>query len=136
MIRLPQCLGICFALVSLSVVSCASGPQRQDPLEALDAEDDASNGPPKEFRNCTAPKQIGGPAPSLPAKAIANHVTGVWVARCTITEEGSVEGCAIVKGLPDSDEHLLQIFHAQKYRPVFCDDNARRTKYTFKVRFK
>lgn len=146
MIQPPHFIGICIALVSLSLASCASGPQKQDPLDALDAEDSeesvsdaessADGSIPFREAEMTRPGQIGGPSFSIPPRAIEKRVKGVWVARCVITETGSVEGCRILKSLPESNAHLLQILRAQKYAPVMYKGNPQRVFYTFKITFK
>ncbi len=84
----------------------------------------------------TRPAQTGGPTPSLPAIAIAKCVTGTWVGRCILTEEGSVEGCETIRGLPDSNEHIIKSVQAQTYTPVIFLGKPQRVFYTFKIRFR
>jgi hypothetical protein len=84
----------------------------------------------------TRPSQTGGPTPSLPPAAVAAHVSGVFIARCVITETGAVEGCSLVKGLPHSDEHILRSLQQQKYTPVIFEGKPQRVYYTFKITFK
>ncbi|HMY18249.1 MAG TPA: energy transducer TonB [Polyangium sp.] len=140
------------AYLATTLTACASGPEKPDTLAVMLAEDeekkseaaseaaaDAKLNDDKAvpFRpGLTRPMQIGGPTPSLPPEAIAQHVTGTWIARCVITETGSVEQCKIVKGLRDSNAHLLQILKAQKYKPVMYDGVPQRVFYTFKITFK
>lgn len=136
----------CFLLSNL--LACASGPDKPDPLTALAAEDEqpvdatasdaerSGDGTIPFEKGMNRPGQIAGPSPSLPPQAIAEHVTGTWIARCVITETGSVEGCKIVKGLRLSDAHLLQIIQAQKYSPVVFEGKPQRVFYTFKITFR
>lgn len=84
----------------------------------------------------TRPSQTGGPSPSLPPAAVAAHVSGVHIARCRITETGSVDSCSVVKGLPHSDEHILRILQQQKYTPVIFEGRPVAVWYTFKTTFK
>lgn len=130
------------------LTACASGPEKPDPLAALLAEDEDKNAEAAAdarlnddkaipFRpGLTRPTQIGGPTPSLPPAAIQQRVTGTWIARCVITETGSVEQCEIVKGLRDSNAHLLQNLKAQRYTPVMLDGVPQRVRYTFKTTFR
>lgn len=138
------------------VGACASSPDQPDPLTAL-ADDgdrekvaapteadlgkaDAELGQGEKTipfgKGMTRPYQVSGPAPSLPPAAIANHVTGMWIARCAMTETGDIEDCKIIKGLRDSNAHLLHIIKAQKYTPVMYEGRPQRVFYTFKITFK
>jgi Gram-negative bacterial TonB protein C-terminal len=141
-------------LIASILGACASGPDKQDPLDALAAEDRhaAAPEPPVDpaasdaermgdgavpfGKEMAPPTQMSGPSPSLPPKAIESHVSGQWIARCIITETGSVEGCKVVKGLSYSDAHLLQIIQAQKYTPVIYQGKPHRVFYTFKITFR
>ncbi|HRI69110.1 MAG TPA: energy transducer TonB [Polyangium sp.] len=145
-------------LIASSLGACASGPDKQDPLVALAAEDkeepqstqpveppvDPAPGDAKRSddgtvtfgRGMSRPTQFSGPSPSLPPKAIENHISGQWMARCVITETGSVEECKVIKGLPHSDAHLLQILQSQTYTPVIYEGKPQRVYYTFKITFR
>ncbi len=141
-------------LVASGLGACASGPDKPDPLDALAAEDRqaAEPEPPVDpvasdaermgdgtipfGKEMTRPTQFSGPTPSLPPRAIEDRIMGVWVARCIITETGSVEGCKIVKGLKHSNAHLLQVIQAQKYTPVIYEGKPQRVFYTFKITFR
>lgn len=74
--------------------------------------------------------------PSLPPAAIAAHVSGVFIARCRITESGAVDSCSVIKGLPHADDHVLRTLQQQRYTPVIFEGKPQSVWYTFKVVFK
>jgi hypothetical protein len=152
MLRLSR-INAFFPAAALFLLSaCASDPKHPDPLAELLTQDESGKGDKPEVDkpivdepeegtipfgpNMARPVFIGGPTPSLPPEALANRVLGVWVARCIITEDGAVEKCKIVKGLPYSNAHLLNIVQTQKYTPVIFEGKPQRVFYTFKITFR
>lgn len=132
-------------------LGCASRPAKPDSLTALNGEDGETEGSIDEsstedersgdggirsWQGATRPEQISGPVPSLSPAAISAHVSGVWVARCTITDEGLIRNCKILKGLPHTDEYTLRLLQAQRYKPVMFEGKPQSVRYTFVVRFR
>ena len=56
------------------------------------------------------------------------------IARCTITQEGEVERCRIIKGLPHMDEAVLEALTSRHYRPVSFQGRPVSASYTFQVK--
>ncbi|HYO51473.1 energy transducer TonB [Archangium sp.] len=69
-------------------------------------------------------------------EAARARVSGVVVARCTITREGDVENCHIIKGLPYMDEAVLESLMSRHYRPVTFQGRTVSVSYTFNVSLK
>ncbi|KFA90533.1 energy transducer TonB [Archangium violaceum] len=68
--------------------------------------------------------------------ALRARVSGVIIAKCTITREGDVENCRIIKGLPFMDEAVLQSVSSRQYRPVTFQGRPVNVSYTFTVTLK
>ncbi|HYO72114.1 MAG TPA: energy transducer TonB [Archangium sp.] len=65
--------------------------------------------------------------------ALRARVSGVIIAKCTITREGDVENCRIIKGLPFMDDAVLQSVTSRQYRPVTFQGRPVNVSYTFTV---
>ncbi|AKJ04850.1 protein TonB [Archangium gephyra] len=68
--------------------------------------------------------------------ALRARVSGVIIAKCTITREGDVENCRIIKGLPFMDDAVLQSVTSRQYRPVTFQGRPVNVSYTFTVNLK
>ena len=66
-------------------------------------------------------------------EALHARVSGTLIARCTVTREGRVEDCRIIKGLPFMDAAVLEGLTSRQYRPVTFQGRAVSVKYTFNV---
>jgi protein TonB len=69
-------------------------------------------------------------------EAARARVSGVVIAKCTITREGDVEKCRIIKGLPHMDDAVLESLTSRQYRPVTFQGRAVSVTYTFHVNLK
>jgi protein TonB len=67
-------------------------------------------------------------------EALRARVSGVIIAKCTITREGDVEKCRIIKGLPHMDEAVLESLTSRHYRPVTFQGRTVSVTYTFDVK--
>jgi protein TonB len=67
-------------------------------------------------------------------EALRARVSGVIIAKCTITREGDVENCRIIKGLPFMDDAVLQSVTSRHYRPVTFQGRPVNVSYTFTVK--
>jgi protein TonB len=70
------------------------------------------------------------------SEAMQARVSGLLIARCTISSEGDVKECHVIKGLPFMDEAVLESLTSRHYRPVTWQGRAVSVKYTFNVRLK
>jgi protein TonB len=82
----------------------------------------------------TRPELLSGGDLQYTREALEARVEGSIVAKCTITREGEVERCRIIKGLPHMDEAVLSSLTSRRYRPVTFQGKAVSVSYTFNVR--
>jgi protein TonB len=80
--------------------------------------------------------QSGASSPTYSREAREAKVEGKVIARCTITEDGRLVDCRIIKSLPFLDEVVLATLAARKYSPVMYQGRAQRVYYTFPFAFK
>jgi periplasmic protein TonB len=78
----------------------------------------------------------GRPAPDYTAEARQAEVEGLMVVRCTITAEGTVTNCQILKPIPHMESAMLQWLAAAKYVPVMFQGHPQAVNYVFNFRFK
>lgn len=62
------------------------------------------------------------------------HVSGVIIAKCTITREGDVQNCRIIRGLPFMDEAVMESLTSRHYRPVTFQGRNVSVSYTFHIK--
>ena len=68
--------------------------------------------------------------------AVRAQVHGLLIARCTISREGDVGDCRIIRGLPFMDEAVLESLTSRHYTPVTFQGRTVSVKYTFNVNLK
>ncbi|HEX8436912.1 TonB family protein [Archangium sp.] len=84
----------------------------------------------------TPPEMLSGAQIQYTREAMEAHVSGVIIARCTITREGSVENCRIIKGLPFMDAAVVEALTTRHYRPVHFQGRPVSVSYTFNVKLR
>ncbi len=84
----------------------------------------------------TAPVMQGGANPIYPREALEAKVEGKVIAKCTITETGSLVECRIIKSLPFMDGPVLAALASRHYSPVMFQGHPQRVYYTFPFTFK
>ena len=84
----------------------------------------------------TPPVMQSGGQPVYPREALEAKVEGKVIAKCTITEDGHLVDCRIIKGLPFMDGPVLSSLASRKYSPVMFQGRAVRVYYTFPFTFK
>jgi protein TonB len=85
----------------------------------------------------TQPTLIGGSTqPVIPREATLAKVSGKIIAKCTITEAGTLVGCHIVKSLPFMDEAVLANLASRRYTPVIYQGHPQRVHFTFYITVK
>jgi protein TonB len=84
----------------------------------------------------TPPTLVGGALrPSYTREALEAKVEGRVVARCTLTADGRLTDCRILKGLPFLDRAVLSTLAEQRYAPVRYQGHAQSVFYTLTFRF-
>ncbi|PTL76260.1 energy transducer TonB [Vitiosangium sp. GDMCC 1.1324] len=85
----------------------------------------------------TPPKLVSAGIPlQYTYEAARAHVSGIVIARCTITREGSIQDCRIIKGLPFMDEAVIESLTSRRYHPVSYQGRAVSVSYTFTINLK
>ncbi|PTL76261.1 energy transducer TonB [Vitiosangium sp. GDMCC 1.1324] len=84
----------------------------------------------------TRPEMISGEPIRYTPEALRARVNGLVIAQCTITREGTVEDCRIIKGLPFMDEAVIETLQSRRYHPVLFQGKPISVKYTFSMRLK
>jgi protein TonB len=82
----------------------------------------------------TPPQLLSGAQLQYTREALEARVSGTAIARCTITREGDVENCRIIRGLPHMDAAVLDALTNRHYRPVSFQGQPVSVSYTFHVR--
>ncbi|MGO8970307.1 MAG: energy transducer TonB [Myxococcaceae bacterium] len=80
------------------------------------------------------PQLVSGPEPRYPLAAALEHVGGNLLVRCTVTAEGEVKDCLVLKSLPYLDEPVLAALQARRYRPALLDGKPVSVRMVFPVR--
>lgn len=78
----------------------------------------------------------GAAAVAYTREAREAKVEGRVIARCTITETGTLEACRIVKGLPHLDQVVLASLQSRRYAPILYQGRPVRVYFTFPFTFK
>ncbi|UQA59558.1 energy transducer TonB [Polyangium aurulentum] len=82
------------------------------------------------------PVLLSGPQPAYTNEARTARVEGVVVAQCTITTEGVLRDCRIIKGLPHLEASVLDALERQRYKPVMHRGRPVNVRYVMTFRFK
>ncbi len=67
-------------------------------------------------------------------QALEARVEGTMIVRCTITVEGRVERCTVVKTLPFLEQAVLESLYSSHYTPVMYQGKPVSVGYTFTVK--
>jgi TonB family protein len=82
----------------------------------------------------TRPSLISGGELAYPREAMVAGVSGTIIAKCTITAEGSLRSCRIIKGLPFLDKAALDVLATRRYSPVMYQGKAVSVEYVFNLK--
>ena len=82
----------------------------------------------------TRPSLISGGELSYPREAIVAGISGTIIAKCTITAEGALRNCRVIKGLPFLDKAALDVLATRRYSPVMYQGKAVSVEYVFNLK--
>lgn len=82
----------------------------------------------------TWPERLSGPLPQYTKEALENRIEGLTVVRCTITVEGEVKKCVILKPLPFMEQAILDALYQTRFKPVTLQGKPVQVDYTFNIR--
>ena len=82
----------------------------------------------------TPPSLLSGASLQYTREALEAHVSGLLIARCTITREGQVENCKVIKGLPHMSDAVVSALETRRYSPVTYQGRPVSVTYNFHVK--
>lgn len=89
---------------------------------------------PVDFReSMTPPKLLGGPPLEYTPEAIDHRVEGLMIVRCTVTLEGAVHDCRVLRGLPFMDGAVVAVLEGRRYSPATLNGAPLDVHYTFRI---
>jgi eukaryotic-like serine/threonine-protein kinase len=71
---------------------------------------------------------------SYTSQALEARVEGTMIVRCTITVDGRVENCVVLKTLPFLEKEVLESLYSSRYAPVTYQGKPVSVGYTFNVK--
>jgi hypothetical protein len=82
----------------------------------------------------TRPTLLSGSELVTPREALVAGVSGTVIAKCTITTEGALRNCRIIKGLPYLDKAMLDMLATRRYSPVLYQGKPVSVEYVFNLK--
>jgi tRNA A-37 threonylcarbamoyl transferase component Bud32 len=82
----------------------------------------------------TRPTLLSGSDLVTPREALVAGVSGTVIAKCTITTEGTLRNCRIIKGLPYLDKPMLDMLATRRYSPVLYQGKPVSVEYVFNLK--
>ena len=82
----------------------------------------------------TRPKLIDMVEPQFTREARDANVKGLFLAKCVITTQGTLQNCRILKGLPLMNEAVLSALARWRYTPVIYQGKPVAVDYVIQVR--
>jgi eukaryotic-like serine/threonine-protein kinase len=82
----------------------------------------------------TRPVLLSGSDLVYTREAIVTGTSGSMIAKCTITTEGTLRNCRIIKGLPYLDKAMLDSLATRRYTPVTYQGKPVSVEYIFNLR--
>jgi tRNA A-37 threonylcarbamoyl transferase component Bud32 len=82
----------------------------------------------------TRPVLLSGAELVPPREALVTGVSGTVIAKCTITPEGTLRNCRIIKGLPYLDKAMLDMLATRRYSPVLYQGKPVSVEYVFNLK--
>jgi protein TonB len=82
----------------------------------------------------THPVLLSKRDPVYTSEAIAAHEEGTMLLKCVITQEGTLERCRIIKGLPHMNSAVLSALSTWKYAPVTFQGHPVSIEYVIQVK--
>ncbi|MFL5345890.1 MAG: TonB family protein [Hyalangium sp.] len=80
------------------------------------------------------PEQLDGKEIAYTREALAAKVQGTMLVKCTITRQGHVENCRILKALPHMEEAVLEALQSRVYKPILYKGQAVAVDYVFSIK--
>lgn len=84
----------------------------------------------------TRPERLSGRNPEYSQAALQAQIEGVMIVQCTITVEGEVTNCHIIKPLPHMERAVMEALRTWRMKPVMFQGRPVAVKYKIPIRLK
>jgi protein TonB len=83
----------------------------------------------------TRPEAISGAsAPQYTREALEARIQGLMIVKCTITVNGELQNCRIIKPLQFMEKAVLEWLSERRYRPVTFQGRPVAVDYVFNIK--
>jgi len=96
----------------------------------------AEPGPVEFGAEMERPRKIAGPDPAYTPEALEREIEGTMIVKCTVTAQGYVRNCRVIKGLPYMDRAAIEALEHRRYTPAALRGQAVEVDYTFRVQLR
>ncbi|HZH04777.1 MAG TPA: energy transducer TonB, partial [Myxococcaceae bacterium] len=80
------------------------------------------------------PTQLSGRDPQYTREALEARIQGLMIVKCTITLEGTLRDCRVIKPLPHMERAVLDALASRRYTPVTFQGRPVAVDYVFNIR--
>jgi protein TonB len=80
------------------------------------------------------PSMTSGRDPIYTKEALAAHVEGMMIVRCTINVAGAITSCRVLKELPHMKQAVLDALYSRRYTPVLFNGQPVNVDYVFNIK--
>ncbi len=80
------------------------------------------------------PEQLSGSDIAYTREALDARVQGTMVVKCTITLEGRVQNCRVIKALPYMEKTVIAALESRTYKPIVYQGQTVAVDYMFRIR--
>ncbi|XXF75804.1 TonB family protein [Myxococcaceae bacterium GXIMD 01537] len=94
----------------------------------------ATNGPMPFMEGMDRPEQLEGKDIVYTREALAAKVQGQMLVKCTITVQGRVENCRVLKSLPHMEQPVVESLRSRVYKPIVYQGKPVAVDYVFNIR--
>ncbi len=94
----------------------------------------AGNKPLAYGAGMSRPEQLEGREIAYTREALAARVQGNMLVKCTITREGRVENCRVLKPLPHMEQAVVDALQSRVYKPILYKGQAVTVDYVFNIK--
>jgi periplasmic protein TonB len=84
----------------------------------------------------TPPRKIAGPDPQYTPEALEREIQGTLVVKCTVTAQGVVRDCRVIKSVPYMDRAVIDALECRRYTPALLHGQPVEVDYSFRVQVK
>jgi eukaryotic-like serine/threonine-protein kinase len=104
------------------------------PAHVLAAMKNSQTAVPYDSEHMSRPELLEGKDLTYSREALAAKVEGVMLVKCTITRQGRVENCRMLKTLPHMETTVLETLKSRVYKPILYQGQPVAVDYVFNMR--